>query len=348
MSITPLSMVMEGFHALKVIVLGEAMLDRYLDGTADRLCQEAPVPVVQLQQQRDMAGGAANAAMNVQNLGGQAILLSVVGKDQEGECLEGLLQNQGVVTDYLLHHPRRHTLAKHRVLANSHLLLRYDQGTTTPIDPITEQLLIERLTNLFFECDGVLVSDYNYGILTPQIIQTLKELQARSPRVWVVDARNFSAYRTLGVTAVKPNYREATQLLGIPQLSQDVDRTIQMMSYREQLLNLTGAELVAVTLDTAGALLLQRGCLPYRVYATPHPSQQTMGAGDTFVAALTLALGAGASPTIATELAAAAAAIGIEKEGTAVCTGEELRAYFAVDNFLPFSGMDMKLRVSAD
>lgn len=319
-----LSDLLQSFSQSKILVLGEAMLDCYLEGSSDRLCQEAPVPVVTLHDRQNFAGGAGNAAVNLQSLGGQVQFLSVIGADQEGELLGQVLEHQGVTTEQLLVQPSRRTLAKHRVLAGAQMLLRFDQGTTTALDPDMEQRLIDRLIHLFPTCDAVLVSDYGYGILTPRVIQTLANLQALSPRILVVDSRQLAAYRDVGVTAVKPNYAEAIQLLGLPRL-EDRQRLDQIAAQGERLLQLTGAEIVAATLDQEGALIFERDRpLPYRTTARPTTPTQTTGAGDTYISVLTLGLALAAPLPIVAELAATAAAIGIAKEGTATCSRQEL------------------------
>lgn len=331
-----LANLIDTFAHLNVIVLGEAMLDRYLEGNTDRLCREAPVPVVTVDHHHDAAGGAANTALNVQSLGSQAFFLSVIGQDPEGERVQQLLRQSGVSTDLLLVHPTRRTLAKHRVMANTQMLLRFDQGTTTAIDRQTEEAVIAQLSRWFPLCDAVLVSDYNYGIVTPRVLQALATLQARSPKILVVDARDLSRYRSLQMTAVKPNYTEATQLLGLPCLSEGADRLQQMLKHGDALLTVSGAEIVAVTLDVAGAVLLKQGRSPYRTQAQPQPPHRATGAGDTFVSALTVALAAQAPlPTVA-ELAAAAAAIVVAKDGTAICSAEELKGYFSRGEIIPF------------
>lgn len=320
-----LAAVVDDFARLHVLVLGEAMLDSYLDGSAARLSREAPVPIVTLKERVDAPGGAANAAVNLRSLGAQVDFLSVTGSDQEGGTLRAALEARGVATHHLLADPGRQTLAKHRVAADSHLLLRFDRGTTDPLDPASESALIERLLTSYPGADAVLVSDYGYGVLTPRVIAALRHLQSRDPRLLVVDAKDPSLYREVGVTAVKPNYAEAARILGQPEAEGRL-RLQQVSANADRLLELTGAGIAAVTLDRDGALILEASMPPYRTYARPTPHSRAAGAGDTFVSALTLALAAGVTTTDAAELASAASAVVVSKDGTAVCTALELRA----------------------
>lgn len=315
------------FAKLKVLVIGDAMLDSYLAGSSNRLCPEAPAPIVAVSSREDVPGGAANTAVNVARLGGQVTFLSVIGHDWEGTRLQQLLTAYGVLTQHLLLQSERQTLAKHRVLSDSQILVRFDQGSTDAIAPSTEQLLINHLIELFPQVHAVIVSDYGYGTLTPRIIQILTELQTQHQRTLVVDAKNLPAYREIGVTAVKPNYDEAMRLLGIQEVSREGDRAAKVIAHQERLLRETGAWMVAVTLDTDGAIILSPDQAPYRTYAQPTPHSRAIGAGDTFISTVALAIAAGASTIDTAELAAAAASIVVAKEGTAACSAEELRTH---------------------
>lgn len=316
------------FADLKVVVIGEAMLDSYLDGFTDRVSREAPVPVVSVTDRKDAAGGAANTAVNIRALGGQVTFLSVVGADDDGLLLLQVLEENGVPTDHVIRHPFRRTLAKRRVAASGQMLVRFDQGDGSPVDATTEDALIERLDALFPACDALVISDYGYGILTPRIIERITQLQAWNPRVIVADAKNLQAYRHVGVTAVKPNYGEAVKLLNLPRLESACARAEQMTPYAEQVLDLTGSQIAAITLDSEGALICERGALPYRTYAKPEPDSKAAGAGDTFVSALALALAANTDTPNAAEIASAAARIVVARPGTTTCTAAELREVF--------------------
>ncbi len=133
------------FSNYHVLVLGEAMLDSYLEGTSERLCREAPVPVVIVNGRLDVPGGAANTAVNVRSLGGKTTFLSVVGRDSEGETIKKVLRDKGVSVEHLLMKSSRITLAKHRVIAGSQMVVRFDQGSTGDIDRKIENELIARL-----------------------------------------------------------------------------------------------------------------------------------------------------------------------------------------------------------
>lgn len=317
--------VIAAFRALHVLVIGDAMLDSYLAGTADKLCREAPVPIVSLQQRDDAPGGAANTAVNARRLGARVTLLSVIGDDDEGRRLAALLEQHGVNTAELVRDASRRTLFKQRVLAGSQLLLRVDQGSTGAVDACRERHVLDRLEALIPQVDAVIVSDYGYGILTPQVIDGLAKWQSCAPRVIAVDSKCLTAYRQIGVTVVKPNYAEALRLLGEPEGDACASRAEHMARLGPQLLQCTGARLAAITLDTDGALLLERNAPPYRTYAQPTEHSNAAGAGDTFLSALALALAANADTAAAAEIASAAAAVVVGEHGTSTCSAEDLQ-----------------------
>lgn len=315
--------VLEQFPRSQILVIGEAMLDRYLHGDATRLCQETPVPVVTLSQTIDQPGGAANTAMNLRSLGAEVTLLSVVGEDWEGMRLQQVLPGiQGIFTAR-----DRTTLTKQRVMNGDRLLLRFDQGTTVALSTELENKLITELRTHWNHYDAIIISDYGYGILTDRIIDTIHQLQQHHPKILMVDAKNLINYQHLDVTAVKPNYQQTLNLLN--QIEEVSRSRIQYVKHNAaEILEKTGAKIVAVTLDREGVILLQRDRAPYQIRANPACPTQTIGAGDTFTAAFAIALTITHDSTIAAELAAAAAAIVVQKPGTARCTLEELQSMF--------------------
>ncbi len=317
------------FQGYAVLVMGEAMLDTYRVGSTHRLSPEAPVPVVAVGETRTVAGGAANTAVNLAALGAKPLFISVIGDDSEGEQLRQALAARGVPTDHLLVQPGRRTLSKNRVVAGDQIVVRFDEGSTDAPDAAVRGRLLDELRALFMQSDAVLVSDYSYGILTPRVIQELAALQARAPRLVAVDSKNLANFAGVGATLIKPNYREAVQLLELAELAGTAERAEQMLSHGERLLAVANARVAAITLDSDGALIFEQGSEPYRTYAQPSSNTRAAGAGDTFASTFTLALTAGAATHAAAELASAAAALVVQKEGTVPCTAQELRGYIA-------------------
>ncbi|MBD0266716.1 MAG: D-glycero-beta-D-manno-heptose 1-phosphate adenylyltransferase, partial [Cyanobacteria bacterium Co-bin8] len=254
------------FAHLKVLVIGEAILDSYLQGGATRLCREAPVPIVDVDQRQYAPGGAANTAANVARLGGETYFLSVIGCDYEGDRLREALTERDVRLDDLLSHSERRTLVKQRVMADAHLLVRFDQGSTGAISEAAETLLIQKLVQRFPLCDAVIISDYAYGIFTPVVIATLQQLQAQYPRVIVADSKRLQAYAEVGVTAVKPNYEEAVRLLNLSRLNGHA-RVEQISRHGQAVLQRAGSQMAALTLDEEGAVIFVGNLPPSRTFA---------------------------------------------------------------------------------
>lgn len=315
----------ESFTGVDVLVVGESILDGWLAGPSLRLSREAPVPVVTVGETSLAAGGAANTAVNLAGLGARVRFLSVTGADADGMALRETLRERGVPDDLVLLDPGRRTLAKRRVLAGEQMLVRFDEGTSAPLAPRTEGVLLDRLDRLAGTVDLVVVSDYGCGLLSDAAVARLAALQRRDPRLLVVDARDPARWRDVGPTAVKPNAHEVVSLLdGVP--LRGPDRAAAVEAAGERVLAAAGAHVAAVTLDTDGAVILERGRPPYRLYSAPVAHSQAAGAGDSFTAAFALALGRSADGPTAGELAVAAARVVLRRAGTCVCTADELRA----------------------
>ena len=314
---------LHAFRGLRVVVLGDALLDRWLHGRTTRVSREAPVPVVDLDRRVDVAGGAANTARNLAALGAHTTLLAPIGRDPEGEALEATIGAAGVRPE-LVDVPGWPTPTKHRLTAAGQLLVRFDTaGGALP--GAAQDALAERLWSCLGDADAVVVSDYGTGVRCPPTLAALERWRRSSVAVCAVDARAPAAWRAIGPTLVKPNWQEAAQLLGLEEHPHR-DRAESVRVHGERLLALTGARLAAVTLDVDGALVLERGAAEYRTWARESEQLRTTGAGDTYVAAFTLGLAAGASTVGAAELAATAAGVVVRKPGTAVCTADELAA----------------------
>ncbi|HEX5828194.1 MAG TPA: PfkB family carbohydrate kinase, partial [Candidatus Limnocylindrales bacterium] len=243
------------FKGRRVAVVGEAILDGYLDGTAARISREAPVPIVELHARTDAPGGAANTALNLAALGADVRFVSVVGRDSEGERLLEALEDAGVDVSAVLRIHGRDTLAKQRISAGGQMLLRFDAGSTEPLDARTEDTLIRHVMGAWADADAVVVSDYGYGVASERVLAVLGEQQRRDERVLIADAKDLRRYRPVGVTAVKPNYGECCRLLGEPELRGTRARAAQVGMAGDRLLDVTGARIAFVTVDTDGAFV---------------------------------------------------------------------------------------------
>jgi D-beta-D-heptose 7-phosphate kinase / D-beta-D-heptose 1-phosphate adenosyltransferase len=315
-------------QGLLVAVVGDPILDVYLNGNIARLCREAPIPVVQLHGIDDVPGGAGNVAVNAAALGAEVRFYGFVGDDLEGTRLKRALQQRGVSPDSLLVDPDRRTPAKHRLLSDSQILARFDQGVPATAARYCRGLLLERLRDALRDCDAVIVSDYGYGSVSDEILELLTTYARAGGIPVVADGRDFSRLPQLRPTAMKPSYEEVLRLLGETP-PPGVARADWISEHSEAILSKAQSRIVAVTLDTDGAVILERDRPPVRTYARPARPSRSTGSGDTFVTALTLALAAGADTPEAAEIASAAASVVVAKDGTAACTARELREAIA-------------------
>jgi D-beta-D-heptose 7-phosphate kinase/D-beta-D-heptose 1-phosphate adenosyltransferase len=316
------------FPSIRALVIGETMVDSYLHGTPRDLCREAPVPIVDVHDRRDVPGGAANTAANIAALGGTVSFVSVVGDDREGGFAREHLGALGVDVEGVIVEQGRETLMKQRVIASDQMVVRCDVGTTADASAATEDRLCAALEDRWPDIDCVVLSDYAYGVLTPRVCATLAELRRGRPDVIVViDAKQPTQYRDLSPTVVKPNYAEAVRLLGLAALTSG--RVDQIAAGGHDVLGRTGAAFAAITLDRDGALLFGRGRQTFRSHATPTGNIRSAGAGDTFVAAIAMAFAAGGAPGTSLDLAQAAATAVLARDGTACCSLDELALHLA-------------------
>src|SRR6266536_2479661 len=277
------------FGGLRLLILGDALLDSWLNGHPSRLCREGPVAVVDLDERGDACGGAGNTAVNVAALGAGAALVSVVGADAAGDRLRGRLAAAGV-TQRLVVVPGRGTPVKSRLLAEG--------------------------------CDAVVVCDYGAGTLTGPVRAWLRSVRPRLGRL-VVDAHELRRWTYLSPDLVTPNVAEAARLLGTPPPI-GPGRAGWVAEHAARLAEEARAGTVAVTLDADGAVLIEHGRVVGRTHTRPVPPVYATGAGDAYVAAFTLGLGAGAGVPEAGELAQRAAESAVSGTGTAVCSVTDL------------------------
>jgi len=315
------------FKKWKVLVIGDAILDTYVNGTIDKICREAPVPIFNTLEQHHRCGGASNTAINLAKLGADTYFLSVTGKDAAAREMIACLKKADVHTDYLVMDKSRTTLCKKRITASSSILLRIDEGSTQDVSGECEQELINSFIELYEQVDAVVISDYGYGIFTDKVLKAVQQNTATMAKPLVIDAKDLRRFRHLQPTAVKPNYEEALTILGIQKLPEG-NRAVKLQPFAAQLHQLTGADKVAATLDCDGVLYLEKGKKPYHIACVPQDNKKTIGAGDTFISAFVLALTSNAPGKLAADIGAAAAAVVVQKEETVGCTLHELQACF--------------------
>ena len=312
------------FRSLRALVVGDAMLDSYLEGTAARLCSEGPVPVVRHTAEERVPGGAANAAANLRALGAEVMLVAVVGPDTVGGLLRAALRARGVSDAWLVEDPAASTLHKLRILANDQYVVRFDEGDTEHLDRAGRQRLLARIGDVFAQCDLVVIPDYRYGLIAPDVIARLRELRLTHRVPLVVDAKDVRRFHDAGATLITPNHLEARLAVDPGGRGEGPVSVPAMERVGRRLLELVDAEHAAITMAGDGVLVLGREGPARHLPAHPVAHANDVGAGDSFTAAAALALAAGADCVEAARIGIDAAGIAVTKRRTAIVRRQEL------------------------
>jgi D-beta-D-heptose 7-phosphate kinase/D-beta-D-heptose 1-phosphate adenosyltransferase len=303
----------------RVVVVGDAMLDIYLSGDAERISPEAPVPVVSVRASHRALGGAANVAANVVEIGAECRLVAVVGQDALADSLRACLAESGLSDEHLVVAVERPTTSKTRVVARGQQVLRIDEEIDDPVPSGTEAQVTTQLERAMGHADALLIEDYNKGTLTPVVIEVaLRLARARGVPV-VVDPkfRNFFSYR--GATVFKPNRPELEQAMGA---TLDISRPDALPA----LIGRLGVDNLLLTLGADGMALVTSDRQVTRIPTTGRDVFDVSGAGDTVTAWVGTALAAGASVREAAQVANYAAGVEVGKSGVATVSPAEVLA----------------------
>ena len=309
-----------GFSKIKVLVVGDIMLDRYIHGEVERISPEAPVPVLRHAQRYERAGGAANVAMNLAGLGCQTFLCGFWGEDGEKAELGGLLEKAGidvtgVVTGALP------TISKTRIVGRNQQLLRLDIESRDEVPAVDLQRLEERAVGLAGKVHAVILSDYAKGALTDGICMAVIRAARAAGVPVLADPKtpDFSKYS--GATTVCPNLGELSVATGVP-----AHRTEELLTAAKALLAEHEFQFLTVTMSEKGISVLRKDGAPYHSPARAREVFDVSGAGDTVIATLAASLAGGLQVTTAVELANLAAGIVVGKVGTVPIAQHELIA----------------------
>ncbi len=309
----------EGFSKVKVLIVGDVMLDRYWWGSVRRISPEAPVPVVKLERTSVAAGGAANVAANVVGLGAETFLIGIVGYDAEATILAKILNNSNISAQYLISLENRQTSVKTRIIAHSQQVVRLDQENTTPITEIEAENIFEKIEQVFEEADIVIISDYAKGFLVENLLSRLIMKCNSGKKKILVDPKGKDYTKYKGATLLTPNQKEATEACGLEEgelnVVEKAGKTLQK--------NIS-TESVLITQGEKGMTLFQNDGETYRFDALARKVYDVTGAGDTVIAALAVAIGAGLNFFEAAKLANIAAGLVVEQIGTTAITKEML------------------------
>ena len=311
---------LENFEKLKILVVGDVMLDRYWWGGVTRISPEAPVPVVRLKSTSMAAGGAANVAVNVAGLGATAILLGLVGEDDEARLFPSILDQARVSAGHLIPVNERATTVKTRVIAHSQQVVRVDQEDSDPITAETEERICAGIRSLVPTIDAVAVSDYAKGMLTEPVLSELFATATAHGKPVLVDpkGKNYGKYR--GAAVLTPNRREAAEACNLDDNGNIVDEA------GSRLMSELDLNALLITQGEEGMTLFRKSQEPLHLTAIAREVYDVTGAGDTVIATLTTAIGAGLDLADAARLANVAAGLVVEQVGTSSITTADLLA----------------------
>ncbi len=296
----------DSFRKLNIVILGDVMLDRFIKGTVERISPEAPVPVMLKEGEESFPGGAANVAMNVVELGGMTHLIGVVGADRAGEDLLKLLEENRVDKSGVMSLPLARTTVKTRYVSMGHQLLRVDEEVYLK----ELELDSEMFPNLPSNCDGLLVSDYNKGVIPLFAKRIIKQAAERCIPI-IVDPKppNWSFYA--GCTVVTPNRKESLSALSDGDLMnrsiENIAKSVQLKAQAENTILTWGAE----------GLYTWNGEILEHIKSHRVSVFDSTGAGDSFVAALALSLISGLDLLVSAKVANAAGAVAVSTPGIA-------------------------------
>ncbi|MBL0220210.1 MAG: D-glycero-beta-D-manno-heptose-7-phosphate kinase [Myxococcales bacterium] len=314
----PLHPLVDRLRGRRVLVVGDLMLDEYLRGEVTRISPEAPVPVLEVRAHESRLGGAANAAANIQALGGATYLVGVVGKDETSATLNKCLAAASI-TSTCVPDADRPTSKKTRLVAQQQQIVRVDQEKRHPISGAIQDAVKQAIEVRIRDAHAVVISDYAKGVITPAVARHAIATARAAGLPVVVDPKQADFTLYAGATVITPNLHELELAAPTPGPF-SVERIVG-----ELLPTLDGAALL-VTRSADGMTLFRTGANPFHVAAIAREVFDVTGAGDTVVATLALALAAQLSLEQAIELASVAAAVSVSKRGTSTVSSAELLA----------------------
>jgi rfaE bifunctional protein kinase chain/domain len=304
---------------LRILVIGDLMLDHYIWGDATRISPEAPVPVIDIERDSWTAGGAANVALNIASLGARCTVLGFVGDDEAGAKLKAILKEKGV--QVVATPGEGMTILKTRVMVQHQQLCRLDRESAAASYSVAPEAAAPVLAKAIGACDAVILSDYAKGLLTDALVSQVTRLARAEKKFIALDPKPKHALAFSGLDLITPNKREALQLAGIePRAGAPFPAAAVCAKLHEKY----GTKNVVVTLGEDGMLLGAAGKVLKTIPTAAREIYDVSGAGDTALAALVLALTSGAGLEEAAHFANAAAGVVVAKLGTATASPDEL------------------------
>jgi len=307
------------FSDLRIVTLGDLMLDEFIWGEVRRISPEAPVPVVEVKRETWHLGGAGNVVSNLLDLGARAVPIGVVGADEAAKILRGRFAELKAEIDGIITDSSRPTTRKTRVIAHSQQMVRADRENRSPVSNAVEDRIIAAFNQALSNADAVIISDYDKGLLTPRVLRAVIESAQSRARMVCLDPkiRNFAHYREVDV--ITPNQIEAERASGV-----EITDESSLISAARRIRELIGCKNVLITRGEHGMSMLDTEGDMTHIPTVAREVYDVTGAGDTVIATLTLALASGANLNEASIIANHAAGVVVGKVGTATVARDEL------------------------
>ncbi len=318
-----------GAANVRVLTIGDCMLDAYISGAASRISPEAPVPVVSVSRRRYLAGGAANVAANLRALGARVFLAGVTGVDSSAVRLRQELESGGIGTAALMEDAGRATTTKTRVTAAGQQIVRFDDEDGSPLPDALFAELCSRCSTLLDTVDVCVISDYAKGVVDERLCRWLLTETVNRGLPVVVDPKSRDLSRYRGATLITPNLKETSAAAG-----EAIQSPVDLARVAGALLGLIEPSALLVTRGEDGMSLFQREHPARHLPALVNEVADVTGAGDTVVAALAISLGMRLSLFEAAEIANIAAGVAVSHHGTWAVKADELLAYAVKANCL--------------
>jgi rfaE bifunctional protein kinase chain/domain len=308
------------FSKVKVLVVGDVMLDRYWWGSVDRISPEAPVPIVRLNSADTAAGGAANVAVNVAGLGAEAVLVGITGNDEGAREISAALSENDISAEHLVRLDSRPTTVKTRVVAHNHHVVRLDSENNGELSAEESDTVWRMIAPLIESADVIVLSDYAKGCLSSTVLERLIALAQDKGKPVLVDPKGREYGKYKGATVLTPNRSEAVHAAGV-----DADGKEDLNEIAKKLLSDLDLKSLIITQGENGMTLYSDTGEPVYFPAMARKVYDVTGAGDTVISTLAVALGAGCDLAAAAELANIAAGLVVEEVGTTAVKLDKLR-----------------------
>ncbi|MCX6314572.1 MAG: PfkB family carbohydrate kinase [Sphingobacteriales bacterium] len=308
----------------KVGVIGDVMLDTYWWGTVDRISPEAPVPVVAVSKKEQRIGGAGNVALNIKAMGAPVTMLSVIGKDEDGDQLAALLEKEGIGASYLVQSTARITTNKIRIISRNQHMMRLDAEMSADMETADEEKLIYAIENFIAaeQPDVMILEDYNKGVLTPRVIEAVISLCKKQGIITTVDPKRKNFFSYTGVDVFKPNWKEVKEGLNI--LVEKISESL-LKDIHVQLEDRLKHKISLITLSEKGVFYQQDA--DARLISTHIRNvADVSGAGDTVIAIASLVYAASRDMHLMAEVANIAGGLVCEEVGTVAINRDKLFA----------------------